>query len=301
MTPPAPALRPLLLVLAATLLWSTAGVLIKATTVSAWTVSCTRSAIAALVVAALSFRDGFRMTATSHLAALLYAILLMCFVLAAKYTTAANAIFLQYTAPLHVLLLGPFILREPFRARDLGVVLVCLGGMSLLFLDTDAGAADPLPHRTLGNIFALVSGLCLGLYFLLLKHPRAQTPNPSATVVYGNLYVVVLTGPFVLSDPPTAFTTGDIWAIAALGAFQIGLAYWLFTHGMRLGARPSDAAIMGFIEPVLNPIWVFLFLGEQPTSMALLGGAIILTAVGTHTALARRRQVLARAQANPQG
>jgi len=284
-------------ILAATLLWSTAGVLIKATTVSAWTVSCTRSAIACLVVIALSMRDGFKMTRTSHLAAVLYATLLIAFVLAAKYTTAANAIFLQYTAPLHVLLLGPFVLKETFRPRDLGVVIVCTFGMLLLFVDSDPVSAAELPHKTFGNICALVSGLCLGLYFLLLKHPKAQTPNPSATVVYGNLYVVLIAAPFVALNPPTAITDADIWALLALGALQIGLAYWLFTRGIRKGARPVDAAILGYIEPVLNPIWVFIFIGEAPTTYALIGGGILLTAVGTQTALAwRRPRVLARQQ-----
>lgn len=279
---------PLVPVLAATLLWSTAGVLIKATTLSAFVISCSRSAIAALLVALLTLRDGFAMTRTSHVAAILYATLLTAFVLAAKYTTAANAIFLQYTAPLHVLLLGPLILGERFRWRDLAIVLVCMGGLSLLMFDDDPTSAAAFPHRMLGNAFALLSGLCLGLYFLLLKHPRAQTPNPSATVVYGNLYVVLATAPLVAFDPPASVTAADLAVIGALGALQIGLAYWLFTRGMRAGARPVDAAVLGYIEPVLNPIWVFLFIGEAPSPLALAGGAILLGAVSTQTALAWR-------------
>ena len=283
-----PRARALALVLAAILLWSTAGVLIKATTLSPWLVACARSVVATVLVFALTRRDGFAMTPLSHLAALLYAVLLTCFVLASARTTAAHAILLQYTAPLHVLLFGAWLLRERLRAREVVTILACMAGLSLLLLDP--APAGHLPDLALGNGFALVSGLCLGLYFVLLKHPKAQTPNAAATVVVGNAWVVVLTLPFVLAEPPPSPNSTDVAVVLALGALQIGLAYWLFALGMRRGVRSTEAAALGFIEPVLNPVWVFLFHGELPSAMALTGGAVILGALGLQTALAARRR-----------
>jgi drug/metabolite transporter (DMT)-like permease len=282
--PPSPRASALTLVVTAILLWSTAGVLIKATTLSPWLISCSRSLIAAGLVFALTRRDGFAMTKTSHLAAFLYAVLLTCFVLASARTTAAHAILLQYTAPLHVLVFGALLLGERLRPREVATILACMAGLSLLLLDPAPEAA--LPDLALGNAFALVSGLCLGLYFVLLKHPKAQTPNAAATVVVGNLWVVVLTLPFVLAEPAPAPTATDVAVILALGGLQIGLAYWLFALGMRRGVRSTEAALIGFVEPVLNPVWVYLVHGEAPSAMALLGGAVILGALGLQTLLA---------------
>jgi drug/metabolite transporter (DMT)-like permease len=227
------------------------------------------------------------MTPLSHLAALLYAVLLTCFVLASARTTAAHAILLQYTAPLHVLLLGAWLLRERLRVREVVAILACMAGLSLLLLDPGSEATE-LPEQDLGNALALVSGFCLGCYFVLLKHPKAQTPNPAATVVIGNLWVVVLTLPANLSAPWPDLTGADLAVVGALGVLQIGLAYWLFAVGMRRGVRPAEAAALGFIEPVLNPVWVFLVHGERPSDMALAGGAIILAALALQTLLAAR-------------
>ncbi len=284
--PASPRARALALVLTAILLWSTAGVLIKATSLSPWLIACSRSLIAAALVFALTRRDGLAMTRTSHLAALLYAVLLTCFVLASARTTAAHAILLQYTAPLHVLVFGALLLGERLRLREVATILACMAGLSLLL--RDPSPAGTLPDLALGNVFALISGLCLGLYFVLLKHPKAQTPNPAATVVIGNLWVVVLTLPFVLAEPAPTPTAVDVAVILALGGLQIGLAYWLFALGMRRGVRSAEAALIGFIEPVLNPVWVYLVHGESPSAMALLGGVVILGALGLQAVLAAR-------------
>jgi drug/metabolite transporter (DMT)-like permease len=89
--------------------------------------------------------------------------------------------------------------------------------------------------------------------------------------------------PIVSSNPPSQINSNDVFAILFLGIFQIGLAYVLFTKGIAGGVRSLDASIIGFIEPLLNPVWVFLFLGEKPSGWAILGGAIIIAAVILHT------------------
>ena len=280
MPPPAtPRVSPLLLVLAAALLWSTGGVFIKKTTLSADELSFGRSLLAAATVALFTRRDGFGINRVTGLAAVLYAILLFLFVLANKLTTAANAIFLQYTAPVYILLFGPLLYRgEKLRARDVAVVAVCMAGMSLFFV------GELRPRDVSGNLAALASGLCFAFFMLLLRHPRAGEVNRASSVLYGNLLLALVTAPaFFRGTNGGVLAPADAAIVLYLGIVQIGLAYTLFTQGIARGVRPLDAGIVGYIEPVLNPIWVFLFVGERPSQWALVGGAIILAAVAVHT------------------
>src|SRR6476661_8116652 len=125
---------PLLYVFFAALLWSTGGFFIKWTKLSGLELSFFRSFFAIFMVAFFTRHEGFRINAVSAAASVLYAILLVLFVLATKQTTAANAIFLQYTAPVYVLVLEPLLYKEKFRRRDLITVAICVAGMSLFFV-----------------------------------------------------------------------------------------------------------------------------------------------------------------------
>lgn len=271
-------LPPLVFVLAAALLWSTGGLFIKWTTLSGLQLSFYRSLFAVIAVALLTKHEGFGINRVTAVASVLYAVLLILFVLATKRTTAANAIFLQYTAPVYLLILEPLFYKEPFRSRDLLTVLVCVGGMTLFFI------GKLRPEDVSGNLLALASGFCFALYFLLLRHSTARKVNRASSVIYGNLLAVVLTAPFGLAVVGQ-LGRWDFLSVLYLGVVQIGVAYTLFTVAMARGVRSLDAGIVGYSEPVLNPIWVFLFLGERPSSWALLGGSIILVAVITHMLL----------------
>ena len=169
-----------------------------------------------------------------------------------------------------------------------------------------------------GNIAALGSGIFLGLYIMLLKHPRitgvqSSPPyeggmaaasddgvvlsstakgriisiDPVSTVIYGNFILAIVTLPSGLAAVPELKPV-DLFAVAFLGIFQIGISYILFIKGVTGGTRPLDASIIGFIEPLLNPVWVFLFIGEAPSRWALLGGAIIIATVVVHTMIQYR-------------
>ena len=174
------------------------------------------------------------------------------------------------------------MIGEKFRWQDLVTVICCNAGMSLFFVG-DLSVGDYQ-----GNIAALFSGVFLGLYIMLLKHPRAATVdgtqpmNPAITVIYGNFLLAVLTLPSGIAALPV-MTMSDAAAVGFLGIFQIGISYILFIKGVRGGTRPLDASIIGFIEPLLNPVWVFLFVGERPSNWALLGGTIIIATVVAHT------------------
>ncbi|MDQ3712333.1 MAG: DMT family transporter [Acidobacteriota bacterium] len=274
---------PIAFVLLAVLLWSTGGVFIKLTTLDAFAVNLGRSLFAAITVAVFTYRKGLKLYKFTLLTSFLYAGTLTCFVYANKNTTAANAIFLQYTAPIYILILAPFILKEKFRFSDLWTVLICLAGMSLFFLEPQNAENTLAANVFWGNVAALVSGLFFGLYFILLRHPRSLQKNPALSVFYGNILIVLLMLPLILNRPPAQINSNDILAILFLGILQIGIAYVLFTNGIAGGVRSLDASIIGFIEPLLNPIWVFLIIGERPSIWAIVGGAIIIAAVIFHT------------------
>ncbi len=267
---------PILYVLAAALLWSTGGLFIKATELDAYELSFGRSLLAALTVGYFTRRQGFRANWVTVVAAALYAALLLLFVLATKLTTAANAIFLQYTAPVYVLLFEPWMYGERRRWRDLFVVAACLAGMSLFFV------GQLRPQDVAGNLTALASGLCFAFFLLLLRHPRAGRVNRASSALYGNLIIcLVCLVPFARAAGEV--TARDLAIAFYLGVFQIGVAYTLFTLGIARGVRSLDAGIVGYIEPMLNPVWVFLFIGERPSRWAVAGGAVIIAAVMAHT------------------
>jgi len=273
---------PLFLVLAAALLWSTGGLFIKWTTLSAFELTFGRSLLAALVVAFFTRHEGFRLNAMTVLTSLLYAALLLLFVIATKLTTAANAIFLQYTAPIYVLILEPLFYKEKFRRADLITVAVCIAGMSLFFI------GKLRPQDVSGNLAALASGLCFAFYILLLRHPQSRRVNRASSVIYGNLLLVIFTAPVGIAALEQ-MTMRDAGSVLYLGVFQIGVAYTFFTLGMARGVRSLDASIVGYIEPVLNPLWVFIFLNERPSNWALVGGSIIIAAVVSHTIWGARK------------
>lgn len=262
--------------LVAAIIWSTGGLFIKATKLSGLELSFGRSLFASITVALYTRREGFGLNRVTALASVLYAALLMLFVLATKETTAANAIFLQYTAPVYVLVLEPLLYKEKFRQRDLLTVAVCVAGMSLFFV------GKLQPRDVSGNFLALASGVCFACYFLLLRHSTTRDVNRATSVVYGNLLVVLVTAPVGMSALLHS-DTGDLARVVYLGVVQIGIAYLFFTLAMARGVRSLDAGIIGYVEPVLNPIWVFLFIGERPSGWAVLGGSIIIVAVVCHT------------------
>jgi drug/metabolite transporter, DME family len=280
-------LPPLLFVLFAALLWSTGGLFIKWTNLSGLELSFYRCLFAAIIVAIFTRKEGFGLNRLTAVASVVYAFVLLLFVLATKQTTAANAIFLQYTAPAYLLILEPLIYKERFRGRDLITVVACLGGMTLFFV------GQLRPQDVTGNILALASGLCFAFYFLLLRHAKAREVNRASSVIYGSLLLVICLAPVgVPALPKIDFR--DAVSVVYLGVVQIGVSYLLFTTAMARGVRSLDAGIVGYIEPVLNPVWVFLALGERPSGWALIGGSIIIVAVLCHTIIDAKQKRRAR-------
>ena len=207
---------------------------------------------------------------------IVYAVTLVMFVLANKLTTSANAIFLQSTSPLYFLLLSPLLLREPVRRIDLSVIAaVAAGAVLLLFGSDSARATAPDPSR--GNLLGVLTGLSWALTLAGLrwlgKHDR-NTEAAAATVIAGNVIAAVICVPMAL--PLGRIQAADAAVLMYLGVFQIGLAYFLLTRSIRQ-VPALEAATLLLVEPVFNPIWTWLAHGERPTSLALLGGLVILS------------------------
>jgi DME family drug/metabolite transporter len=269
-----------LLLLAAAVLWSSGGAAIKLCSLSAWQLAGGRSLIAGLVLLAFVPSARRRPTRLSLAVAVAYVFTVVLFVLATKLTTAANAIFIQDTAPLWVLLLSPWLLSErPTRGELLSVPVFALG-LGLFFLD------QLTPGQVTGNLVALASGVAFGLSILGLR--RIGDDGPAALVL-GNLMAAAVTMPLWPIGPvPTPL---DLGLVGFLGVFQLGLSYLLFSIGLR-GTPAVEAALLVLIEPVLNPVWTFLLAGERPGPWAMAGGAIILLATAWRTvqpALVARR------------
>ena len=256
-----------LLVLGAAILWSTGGVGIKALEDPPLKVAFYRSAFAAAALF-LILRPRVRRWSPAFLAALAtYAACLISFVVATKWTTAANAIFLQYAGVVWVLLLSPAVVGEPLRAGDAAAVAVAVAGMALFFV----GRFGP---GGLGDLMALASSFFFAGLVLSLK--REGEGGAQAAVTWGNVLAVVALLPFVSRDLSLSPRSAAI--LVFLGVVQLACAYVLFVRGLR-HVTATQASLIGMVEPVANPVWVFLFIGERPSAFALAGGGIVLAAV----------------------
>jgi len=260
-----------LLLLAAAVLWSSAGAVIKLSALDVWQLAGGRALVATLFLAAVVPTARRRLSGRLLAVAVAYALTTVLFVLANKLTTAANAIFLQDTAPLWVLLFSPWALGErPSRGELLSIPVFGLG-LGLFFLDQLS------PGQLTGNLVALAAGVAFGASIIGLRRLGAEGP---AALVWGNLLAAAVTLPLWPLGPSAG--VADLGAIVFLGVFQLGLAYLCFSMGLR-GTPAVEASLLVLLEPVLNPVWTYLFAGERPGPWSLAGGAVILLATAWRT------------------
>ena len=258
---------PVLLLLAA-LCWSLGGVLIKSIDWPPMAIAGGRSAIAIPMILLCIGRPRFTFSAAQIGGAIGYALTVILFVFATRMTTAANAIFLQYTAPIYVALIGRWYLQERAAQIDWLVIALALLGIALFFLDrlTTAGMW--------GNIIALASGMAFASVTLFLRKEKAG--SPVASIVLGNLLVALVGLPFLLQAP--SLGTNGLWRLLLLGTVQLGLPYVFYATAIKQ-VTALEASLIPLLEPVLNPLWVMLALGERPGPWAVVGGLLVLIAV----------------------
>lgn len=263
----------------AALLFSTGGAAVKAVDFTAIQVAGFRSGIAALALLVLlpAARRGWSWR--TGIVAISYAATLVLFVLANRLTTAANTIFLQSTAPLYLLVLGPWLLSESIRRRDLLFMLLVGSGLAMFFIGVEP-AVGTAPDPARGNVLAAISGITwaftiVGLRWLSTRAGNGAGDGALAAVVAGNLLAFVACIPW--SIPLGDHGTADWLLLLYLGVFQIALAYVFVTRALRW-LPAFEASILLLIEPALNPVWAWLIHGEVPGAWALVGGALILGA-----------------------
>ena len=255
------------LLILTSILWSFAGVCIKFISWNGFAIAGIRGLIASLVMLVVIKRPHLPRSNFQIAAILSYVSLVILMVLSTKLTTAANAILLQYTAPIYSAVLGYFLLREPVSRHDIIVMILVLSGLAMFLYDGLAGG------RMAGNILALLSGVCYGSMNVFMR--KCSQFSPADNIFWGNLLAFLLMLPFM--DHPE-LSKWNIGMILFMGIFQLGLAYILYA--IAIPHVPAlEATIITVLEPILNPVWVMLFYGEKPSILTILGGAIVLLAI----------------------
>lgn len=259
--------RAVILLFIVAVLWSLGGPLIKLVDWNPVAIAGGRSAIAALMVLAILKKPSFKWSVWKAAGAASYAITVISFVIATKLTTAANAILIQYTAPVYVALFGAWFLNEKASLIDWISIIAVMGGMVLFFMDSFT------PGGLLGNIIAIVSGISFAGVAMFLRKQKDESPLES--VFWGNVVTALVCLPFMFQSVPNG---RSIVGVIILGVVQIGLSYILYSIAIKK-VTALEAVLIPVIEPILNPIWVALVVGEVPGKWSIVGGIVVLVVV----------------------
>jgi drug/metabolite transporter (DMT)-like permease len=273
------------LLLGTAFLWSLGGVLIKQIGWSAMAIAGTRCAIAIPVLLIIFRKSHLTWSAAQLIGAAAYAATLILFVCATKLTTAANAILLQYTAPIYVALFSACFLGERATRLDWMIIGIALSGVVLFFLD------KLTPGNWWGNILAVLSGVSFATMILCMRKQKSSFPLGS--IFLGNVITVLICLPFMLRSQPGQ---GDWLYLSILGLFQVGVAYIMYSAAIRR-VTAMQAILIPMIETGLNPMWTFIFLDEQPGRWAIVGGIIIVSSVVVRTVISTPQDQVNRQEA----
>ena len=262
-------------------LWSSGGLLIKVVPWNPVVISGLRSAVAAGLIWLNLRLMGCRLlwNRKIFLPALSLAMTLDFFVVANKLTTSANAIVLQSTSPIWVLLLGVIFFRQKLTRLDTVTVLFTAAGISLFFVEQLSGGG------MWGNLIGLGSGLWFGLFFTT-NGRLPDNDHVMSALFWAQIIAAATALPFLFTDPP-ALTPLSVGALVAMGIFQLGLPYITYGLASRV-CPPLTCSLLSLIEPLLNPVWVFLAIGERPGALALAGAAVVIISITTRSVLIAR-------------
>ncbi|HML38946.1 MAG TPA: EamA family transporter [Bacillota bacterium] len=252
-------------------LWSTAGILIKFLPWNPLVIAGFRSLISAgIYLLYMRYEKAkFKWNRDSVTGGLALMGTFIFFVAANKFTTSANAIVLQYSAPIFILILSAVVYRQKFRMGDVLTVAVTSAGISLFFLDKLSGG------YLMGNLFGLAAGVSFASMFVVTGH--ADDDSRASGILLGHVFTAIVGIPFAFFSP-TPVTLSTVAVIVAMGVFQLGIPYILYGIAVRR-CSPLACSLISVIEPLLNPLWVFLFNGEAPGFFALIGGVVVISAV----------------------
>ncbi|NLM44703.1 MAG: DMT family transporter [Clostridiales bacterium] len=260
-------IKAIIFLVISSILASTGGILIKLVDWNPIAIAGSRSLIASIVILIYLKKPKFTFNKAQVLGSIAYTSTVILFVTANKLTTSANAILLQYTSPIFVALLGIWILKEKIYNYDWVTMFIVFGGMILFFID-DVGLGNMV-----GNIFSIMSGFFFACVTISLRFQKDGSPVD--TVLSGNVLTFLVAIPFILGSIPDS---RSIIGLVLLGVFQTGFCIILYALAMK-HIKAIEAALITVIEPLLNPMWVFIFSGEKPGLYAIIGGIIVLSSV----------------------
>jgi drug/metabolite transporter (DMT)-like permease len=257
----------ILLLIATAVLWSFGGILIKLVDWNPIAIAGMRSAIASLFILAIIKKPKIDWSPTQIGCAAAYAATVISFVAANKLTTAANAILLQYTAPIYVAIFSVWFLKERTKLIDWITIFFVIGGMLLFFIDNLTSGGY------LGNMLAIFSGISFACLIMLMR--KQKDTSPLESIFLGNVLTAIISLPFMFQSAPSLTS----WiGLLILGVFQLGLSYVLYSAAIK-HITALEASLIPVIEPVLNPVWVFLMIGEIPGTWAMIGGLVVISAI----------------------
>ena len=263
--------KAILEMLACAALWSIAGIFIKLVPWNAFAVASMRSLVAGAVIALYmaAKRYRFRLSRRALIAGMLEGGVYLCFVCANKLTTAANAIVLQFTSPVFIVLYSALFFGEKIKKSDLTVVLFTLVGIALFFFDQLLGG------YILGNCVAILAGMIMAGMFMAIGSLKGE--EKFSAVLIGQIFAFLVGLPFCFGGRIVPSATA-ILSVLVLGVFQLGISYILYAKSADY-CPPLACCLLGALEPLLNPVWVFLFNGERPGLFALIGAVIVVGAI----------------------
>lgn len=252
----------------AALMWSLGGLFIKLVNLNPMAITGIRSLGAAVVLLIYIKKPKLYWNRYFFAGVLAYSMMVILYVISIRLTTAANAIFLEFTAPLYVVVFGYFLLNERINRFDIFAMVIIFLGMGLFFID------ELSFYGFWGNILALLAGVCLALVTVLI---RKEKESAFEIVFFGNALTTIICLPFIIQGFSST-TQVDWFIIFGLGIFQLGIPYLLYTTALKY-VSALDAILVGMLEPVFNPIWVYIFVGEAMGEWAFIGAALVI--IGT--------------------
>ena len=256
-----------LLLMATAVLWSLGGLLIKWVSLPPLAVAGLRSAIALPVLLIYFKRNALNFSAVQLIGGASYAATVILFVYATKLTTAGNAILLQYTPPVYVALFSGWLLHEKIRWFDWAAIAAVLCGMSMFFMDQLS------PGEMTGNIMAILSGVSFASLVLFMR--KQKDASPAGSAILGNVLTALICLPWMVESLPGA---ADWIVLVLLGVFQLGLSYICYAVAIKK-VTAMEGILIPMLEPILNPLWTFLFLGERLGLWALFGGFLVILSI----------------------
>ena len=252
----------------AALMWSLGGLFIKLVNLNPMAITGIRSLGAAVVLLIYIKKPKLYWNRYFFTGVLAYSMMVILYVISIRLTTAANAIFLEFTAPLYVVAFSYFLLNERINRFDIFAMVIIFLGMGLFFMD------ELSFYGFWGNILALLAGVCLALVTVLI---RKEKESAFEIVFFGNALTTIICLPFIIKGFSST-TQVDWFIIFGLGIFQLGIPYLLYTTALKY-VSALDAILVGMLEPVFNPIWVYIFVGEAMGEWAFIGAALVI--IGT--------------------